>query len=155
MPHGCHVEIQNQAHWLVQEPQIREQLRFMKRQYAINRFQLQHNCVLNQNIDAVLAFERNAFVRYRHNQLPFEFEVSKSQFPAQALFIDALEKSRSESLVDLDRRSNNLLRELLEPQFGPGTSTFIHLAIAPNRSSSFSLTQICSVSPCLRGRFRV
>ena len=112
MRQHARVEVDEEADLDLRESQVGQELRLMNRQKSSDRFQLEHDAVIDDDIEGVGAVETNRLVDDRERTLPFERQTQSMQLEAEAFFVGRLEKSWTECSVNLDSCPDDCFGEL-------------------------------------------
>jgi hypothetical protein len=78
----------------------------MNRHQFFHGLQLDDHLLLDQEIDAKIGRNLMTLVLDGYSALPFASQSAQRQFHCQAFLINALQQSRSESAMHLNRRTN-------------------------------------------------
>src|SRR5690606_7301670 len=95
------------------QSEVRDQLRLVNRSDPFNRFELDHDLTLDDEIHAVATVQRDALVLKRKCDLFLEVDLAKVKLVRQALFVSGLQEPWTESSMDLDRCADDVFGDLL------------------------------------------
>jgi hypothetical protein len=109
------VEVHEEAGPSTGEFQISEELSLVDRENVFDGFQLDDQISLNQEVDAVAAFDTEALVVHGKELLPFERKATQRELVCEALFIGRFEEPGSNDAMNFDARCNDLRRTILKP----------------------------------------
>ncbi len=84
--------------------------------HALN---LKDHSILNDDVETIPTVQLDAFVFDGKRHLPFKGDVTKVEFVAEAFFVRRLEKSRTGSSMDFDRRTDDTLSQFFMKKFAP------------------------------------
>jgi len=85
------IEVNEKAHMLSRELHVRKELRFVHREHALNGFQLHHNFVRNNEIDAVFPTGFSAFIDDRQLNLTLKRHIPQPQLLSHTLLVHRFE----------------------------------------------------------------
>jgi hypothetical protein len=108
------IEVDHQADWQVCEPQIGQNLCLMDRKDLRDRFHFNHYGVVDEQVQAVMAIERDALVGEWNPSFGDEREFPRSQFLLQTGGVRGFEETRPQLAVDLDRRCDDVACDMVE-----------------------------------------
>ena len=91
--HQCDVEVQKQPKPHSGKLQIGQYLRFVNRQKFFYRFELDHDAMIGDEVQAETRLNCNAFVGDRHANLPFVTYATLSQFDTKTLFVNRFQQT--------------------------------------------------------------
>ena len=91
----------------------------MNGQYSRDRFQFEHDAVIDDDIKGVGAVEAYRLVDNGQRSLAFERQTEIMQLEAEAFLISRLEKSGTECAVDLDSCPNDGFGEIFRGSVVP------------------------------------
>jgi hypothetical protein len=85
----------------------------VNRSEALDGLQFDNDLGVNQEIHAITAFKLHVFVNYRRGLLPFKCDSAKYKLASQALFIGGFKQAGAEESVNLDRGTDDCVREVV------------------------------------------
>jgi hypothetical protein len=106
------VEIKQQADAAAREAKIGQKLRFVKWAEAVDRFDLQNDLVMDDDVSAIGAWEIDAVVVDRQGRLAGVRDLGAIQFVGQASFVDGFEQARSKAAVDTHGKTDDSVCEI-------------------------------------------
>ena len=110
-----HIEIDEEPKRKTCEFQVGQQLGFMQRYQISDCFDLYHDYVFNDEVQAIPAIQPNAFVNEWQGLLPFELEIDACKLKRKAFVVSGFQQTRTERTMDVHRKSNNPSAELIQP----------------------------------------
>lgn len=108
------MEIEKETETTMGESKVGEQLSLMNVEQRINRLELNNHLVLHEEIHPVGIGDLQALVLNRANLLLLEGQLSQLEFMRQGQLVSRLQKPRAKIFVNLNRRTNDLLGELVD-----------------------------------------
>jgi hypothetical protein len=88
-----HVEVHKKAHGQPRKTQVRHDLRFMNGQELFDGFELEHDPILDDNVEAVATVQQESLVGDCQCALSFEAELSEPQLFAEARLVSRLQEA--------------------------------------------------------------
>ena len=98
-----HVEVNQQADFMITELQIRQNLRQVERMQFFHCFQLDDYASFNNEVDSIAGIDLNALMNDRQSDLMLKGHAIFRQLISQASVVSALETACSESGVQTAR----------------------------------------------------
>ncbi len=108
-----HIEIDQQANSQAGGLEVRQHLGGINRRCFLGGFDFDHYRVLNHQIHSVCRLQLDPLVLDRQMRLPLESHAQLAQLIAETLLVRRLEKPRPQMAVHLNRRTNNLVGQLV------------------------------------------
>ena len=93
------------------ESQVGKQLGLMHGQYFLHGLDLDHDCIVDEQVETISRLDPYALVLDRDLNLGPERDLPKAELDNQASFVCRLQQARPERTMDLDRRTDDLRSE--------------------------------------------
>jgi len=161
------VEVKEESDVAARELEVRQQLRFVKRGQTAHGLDFEDDLVLDQDVEAIPAVDEESVVADGLWLLALDMETASSQLEAQARLVGRLKEPRPERTVDLDCRSDDLLRKRIQlggisafsvlsavhPRLSPGPE---HYAITPTARDQGVVSRAGrAINPCNLSQFQM
>jgi hypothetical protein len=92
---------------------VRESLRAVNRMNSFNSLCFDHNCIINESIEAIAAIQFNPFVNYRKGPLRLMRNTAKGKLASQRCLIGSFDFSGAKFAMNFDRGTNNLMSKFV------------------------------------------
>jgi hypothetical protein len=112
--HGFAREIQKQPKGLLKQSKVGQKLLGVGAGSLINRLDLQHQAIFNQDVDLESSIESLTVECYWHNNLPRDPQSAPFKSASQNRFVDTLEQAGPKFTMNRDRFSNYIARKLFD-----------------------------------------
>ncbi len=89
------------------QTQIGQQLRFVNRGELVNRFDLQHQSRLDDNVHPEFQGEPLSLVYDRQRNLALKYKAGVRQFPAKTFFVSQLRQPRTKLPMHFDAHADD------------------------------------------------
>ena len=107
------MEVDQEADGDVEQFHVAEQLGLVDRQYILDRLQFEQQAAFDQNVKAERLFEDKTLVFDFDNALVDSSQLLEAQFAEEALLINAFDQTWSLDPMNLNRRTDGDVAELI------------------------------------------
>lgn len=107
------MKVDQKANRIAAEPQIRQQLCLVDGQHRRQRFQLDEDAIFNEQVDAIPDVDPALAIDDGNWPFDLHSQPLQDEFMMEANTVCALEKPRSKGRVYLDRRTDDLTRDVV------------------------------------------
>jgi len=107
------MEVDQKANGIAAESQIRQQLGLVDGQHLRQCFQLDEDSIFNKQVDAITDVDLAPAINDRNWPLDLHFQPLQDEFLMKAHAVCALEEAGPEACVYLDRRADDLTRDVV------------------------------------------
>src|SRR2546422_4153632 len=108
------MEVDEQSQFPSAKLQVAEQLSLVDRQQSIDGLHLHHNDPGHKEVQPIAAVQLSSLVIDGKRFLTFKRDFSQRQLLRQTLFVSRFQQARSQCPVNLDGRSNDRRREVVD-----------------------------------------
>ena len=115
------IEIHEQTDGQSRKPQVRDHLRFVNRQQAFDRFELEQDAFFDDQIEPITAIKSHSLVVDGKRSLLFELEPALGQLGAYTCLVGGFQQSWTQMPMHFDERTDYLVRPIIKSSDLPFT----------------------------------